>query len=292
MSQSYTTVKTIWGLGLEASRRPGGVYSPKLYSTVNEAMSIPSDASLRTPSDDNNKPELNVLMIGRGGHRNAIGGSSDSLTDTLTPRINAVTLFEAMPFLAIPVSGGTVPAGINIDDFCLEKTETYSGVQYKCYYGMFLNTSATGTDVTIQEITVDPIDRSISKKAYEFDSALQLNPTPLTLSTGSTNNATNVYLEVSTPFKLTFSADLVTAIMAASSIAHGDDLRYSVISEMAICYSVKETVPGTNWGTQSFTTEALWCSPFTFISTYNKLQYQTSGFSYNFALGQSLPYRT
>jgi hypothetical protein len=291
MSQKFTSVKTIWGLYLEASRRPGGVFSPVAYSTINEQLKIPVDASKRTPSGTNPTPEINVLMIGRGGHRNAIGGQTDSLTDELTPRINAAGLREAIAFLTIPTSGGSLPAGINIDDFCLEKTVTYNGIQYTCYYGMFVDTTSGGTDVSIQKITIDPILRSVSREDYEPDSNTQLNPQPLSLTNNATNNATNVYLEVTSPFKITFSADVVSAIMDGIDIRYGDS-RYGVISEMAVCSSVKETVSGTNWGTDTFSTEALWCQPFVFISTSNKLQYQSSGFSYNFALGQSLPYRT
>lgn len=291
MSQKFTTTKTIWGLALEASRRPGGAFTPALYSTVNEAMSIPADSAKRTPSAGNTSPEISVLMIGRGGHRNVIGGTSDSLSDTLTPRINAASLFEPIPFLVIPTSGGSLPAGIDINDFCLEKKQTFGGIQYTCYYGMFVDTTAGGSEVSIQQITVDPVTRAVTRTAYVPDSNTQLNPQPLSLTNGQTNNSTNVYLEVSTPFQLTFSADLVSAIMDGIDIQYGD-ARYGVISEMAICSCVKEPYAGTNWGTQTFSTEALWCQSFTYISTFNKLQYQTSGFAYNFALGQTLPYRT
>lgn len=280
MSQKYTSTKSIWAVEVESSRRPGGTFSPTQYSTLNEYFGIETATTLPTGV----APEAQYIVIGRGGHRNVVGGTSDSLVDVLQHRITNARLFTHLPFVLREV--GNDLSAAERAKYRMRKLETFNGKQYIAYYMMKI-TLPTVTPV-IEKLTVT--NGTVAREAY-VPTAQQLVPKPVSMTNGKVNMSTGVHLSVTTPFTIKLTKADITNIMNAVDIIYGD-ARYAVISEMAICSGIDQNVNSTIGGTSVNYTEVLAGQIYNWIAANINLQYQSEELEYALRVGDTLPYLT
>lgn len=275
---TYNSVKTIWGIALEASRRPGNVFTPIAYSTLNEYFSVEANAELPA----NSQPEVQYFAIGRGGHKNVVGGSGESLSDNLQHRIDNACLFEHLPHIMRPVDDDL--SAVERGRFRMRKMVSYDGISYFAYYLRkieFVQAESVIVQTTISNgnVTVGSYVPSIN----------QLNPQAVSMENGVVNTATGEHLGSATPFVIELTTEDIAEIMSCVSIIYGDD-RYGVISEMGIVSGIDSIVTSTLGGSTVTYTEALAAQVFNFIGTDFSLSAQSSGQTFNYSLGSTLPW--
>ncbi|QAX95993.1 hypothetical protein [Vibrio phage vB_VmeM-Yong XC32] len=276
MSQAYTSVKTIYGAALEASRRPGNSFTPLQHSTLNEHFNIEFGTSY--PADA--QPEVQYLAIGRGGHRNVPGGSGESLTDNLQHQIVNACLFDHLPFLLVPV--GSDISSSERDKYRLRRVENHGGSDYIAYYLKKID-QAVSTPV-IKELTIT--DGNITEDVYT-PTTTQLQPTPVSMTNGIVNTATGKHIAIDTPFPVVLSSDDVSKILDAVNIIYSD-ARYAVISEIGIVSAIDANVTAASDGVNYV--EALAAQIYNHIGTNIPLAQQQQGVTMNFTIGTSMPW--
>lgn len=276
--QAHTSVKTIWGAIVEASRRPGSTFTLLDYSTLNEHFQIEHGTAF--PADK--KPEIKYLVIGRGGHTNVPG--NNGLTDLNEHRIDNACLMEHLPLRAVPASAD-LPADER-DKYRLRKLRTLAGNQWFLYYGMVIKDISTDIDVKIGTKT----DGGITYSDFESKPE-QLNPKPVTITEGVRNRSTDKQISVKSPFPIKLTAADIGYIVEAVNLIHGD-LRYAQISEMGIVSGFDKVVTSNEGGSSVSYTEVIAAQVYNYLGVDIKLPYASSGITMNFRIGTTLNYIT
>lgn len=277
--QAHTSVKTIWGAIVEASRRPGSTFTLLDYSTLNEHFQIEHGTAFPA----NTKPEIKYLVIGRGGHANVPGNSG--LTDLREHRIDNACLMAHLPVRVVPANADLPPD--ERDKYRLRRLETHKGQQWFVYYAFVIKDISTDIDVKIGTKT----DGGISYKDFEAKPE-QLNPQPVTIVEGVRNRSTDKQVSVKSPFPIKLLATDIAYIIEAVNLIHAGDLRYAQISEMGVVSGFDKTVTSNAGGTSISYTEVVAAQIYNFLGVDIKLPYASSGITMNFRIGTVLNYAT
>lgn len=281
MATTYSSVKTIFGLIIDASRRPGTTYTPLAYSTLNEYHSVQSDAVIPEGSTAENK----YFAIGRGGHRNVAGSTGDNLTDILQHRINDAALFEQIPFLMREV-GNDIDATTRAK-YRIRKLVEYDSVQYWAYFLKVVTSTTESTTVT--KLTISDGDTTSTEYV---PAATQLEATAVSMSNGVVNTASGEHIKVSSPFQVTLTTSDLDEIRNCVDIIYGGDQRYGVISECAVVGGVDQEVTVTGPDSTITHTEAVGAAVYNHIGCNVPLIQQTEDLNFNFSIGTTLKYLT
>lgn len=272
------TVKTVWFSQLEAAAKKNAVYQPTNFSTLNEKFSVNSGDTLAIGEI----PDINGLVIGRGGHRNVAGPNGASLSDTLQHRITDACLFEHLPWVMCEV-------GEDLDDaerrkYGLRRLENHDGVDYFVYYLKYIEVD--NADSVIQREKV--VDGELTIREY-VPTSDQLDPTPVSMTNGEVNTSTGEHLTVTSKIVEAITPEDMTRIMDACEIIYSDR-RFAEISEMAIVSSYPKMVTSNAGGVSVNYEEAIAAQCCSFLTSGYRLMDQTEAIDLNFSVGNSLPY--
>lgn len=272
------TVKTVWFSQLEAAAKKNAVYQPTNFSTLNEKFTI----NAGDPLAIGEIPELNGLVIGRGGHRNVTGPNGASLSDTLQHRITDACLFEHLPWAMREV-------GDDFDNterakYGMRRLENHDGTDYFVYYLKFIEVD--NSDSVIQKEKV--VNGTLEITPY-VPTSDQLNPVPVSMTNGEVNTSTGEHLTVTSKIIEAITPEDMTRIMDACEIIYGDR-RFAEISEMGIVSSFPKTVTSNAGGISVTYEEAIAAQCCSFLTAGYRLMDQTEAIDLDFSVGNSLPY--
>ena len=251
---SDNIVRTVYGATLQTSQLFDNPLTLPTHSTLNEKLGIYPELSKTLAS----VPVLNVACIGNKGHKIFVGEDGFSAPDTVSHEPTDAGLFGQLPFvLRAPSDDLTADERLR---YRLRRLESHGGNQYVAYYGRVLDTSGAVVATSLKTV-VDGETKSV-----EFVPTLEnLNPTPNLLESTGTNVTTTQYVAATCKVPFTMDATDIEEFHNVINIIYGD-LRYAMISEIALCTSLDQTVSGDFNGVTASYTEAIGVQVMTHIS--------------------------
>lgn len=271
-----TSVKSIFHVALEAMDVKG-TFTALSDSTLNQHFGINHGEALPTGSF----PELGYLCIGRGGHENVAGAGN--LTNIRQHKINHARLFEHLPFLVRKVSDGDITDPAIRAKYALRKVENYGGEDYYVYYAKRID--LTAGDVELKQITVSG---GVETVTDYVPSAEHLTPTPVSIVNGKPNTSTGTTIRVTLPVTFSLTPAEMAEIVNACEIIYGD-IRYAVISEMALVSGVDKTVTSNVGGASVTYSEVIAAQCCNFLGVNTSLVDLPPTYNVTIDIGLSLP---
>lgn len=273
----YTQTKTAWHAQQELARALKAPHYIEDFSTINEKLGIESG----TPVPLNGVLDLTYLAIGRGGHNNVAGVNGESLVDILQHKVTDGCLFEHLPFIIREISNDLSDS--ERAKYRLRRLETWGGKSYFAYYLRKLD--LTTASPVIKKLVVE---NGNTTESTFTPLASQLNPTPVTIgSNGLPITVTNTHLAINAPITLTLDAADIKEITDACRIIYGD-IRYSNITELAVCTGADRSSTSTSGGITVTYTEAVAVQPASFLGADVNLAYTTDEIQFRYKLGTTL----
>lgn len=277
---AYSSVRTLYMGRLELCRAMNKPYTPLPFSTWNEKLQIQHGASV----PDGAIPEIGLLMIGRGGHRNVVGADGEPLTDILQHKITNAVLMKPLPVASRPID----------DDFSanersryrLRRVETHHGEQRFMYYAIKINFESTDPETSI--LTIDPDTGEVTPTEYVPDPS-QLNATPVSMVNGEANTATNKHISTSIPVTVVLSKSDCARIVDAAVFVY-NDVRYAHITEIAIGFGVDQTVTTADGGINISYKESLITGTANFIGASINLRTTSKEVKLDYRLASTMPF--
>lgn len=271
------TVKTVHHVNLELLRSMGLPMTIDNYSTLNEAFDIPN---INPPTVG--YPEIKYMSIGRGGHRNVTGTGGSSLVDILIHGVTDATLFEALPFVLVPIAEDLTPA--ERAKYRIRKLETHNGNEYFAYYLKVIDADAivpTSRIVTLDDGLV------VQDEAYVPVVSSQ-SPVPVDTSNTIVNTVTGRHIVIQSEIKVDLNANDITRFTDAVAIIYGDT-RYATISEIGIVAAYDKEITNNLGGIDATYTEVQTAQVMNFIGTELPLQHNPASASLTYGLSNSMP---
>lgn len=218
-------VRTVYGAAIQTSLLTGIPLQIKEHSTLDEKFGGALPALLA-----NEKPVLNVLVIGDGGHHVKTAADGNIVPKILQHRARDAALFRHRPFAMelVSASSGVKPG------YCLAQkwTAPGGGDTYWAYWGKIL----TPENLVVQMDVVTVLN-GVTTTAPFVPSNGDLNPVPPTVPPAGANTTDGTYVTTTAKIHLNFTPDEVAAYLNVSKILYGDD-DFAIISEMGLCTGI------------------------------------------------------
>lgn len=237
--------RTVYGAQVQTAKSLGLKHPISQYTTVNEAINdvvlcpnIPSVTTrgMEYPAaynyeTDTNELKMQMVCIGNGGHQQTIKGTNSIPTNVAKERYATDAVLKNMiPFVVVPVDADLTAE--QRKRYRLRRTHLINSVLYAAYYGRMIDTTVVAPESVIAT-TVNKVT-----KYSEFEPSIN-NMRPSDVPT--TAALTGVYVSVSAPYSLAFSAEDTENLLNACAILYGDsDL--AMISEIAVCSCVDKPI--------------------------------------------------
>lgn len=204
------------------------VLCPNLPSVLTRGMEYPATYNYET---DTSELKMQMVCIGNKGHEMTVKGTNSIPTNVAKERYATDAVLKNMiPFVVVPVDSDL--SAEKRKRYRLRRTHLINGVLYVAYYGRMIDTTVVAPEsviaTTVGEVT----------KYSEFEPSVN-NMRPSDVPT--TAALTGVYVSVSAPYSLAFSAEDTQNLLDACAILYGDsDL--AMISEIAVCSCVDKPI--------------------------------------------------
>lgn len=270
-------VKTIYHTWLELIRATGKEFTLLDHSTVNQQLSIQNNAALPAGKI----PKQEFFMIGRGGHRAAVGAGGTALMDILQHKINSAILFEPIPVIAREV--GNDLSASERDRYRLRTLEILQGTPHFVYYAFKVDLTS-GTPEINELTTVDGNTTSVPYVAT--DAQQQVDPVPMV--NGRPIASTGKHLSVSIPVEIVLNQQDITEIVNACELKYGD-ARMATITEAGFCSAIDQVVTSNEGGVSVNYTEGLAFQICNHIGANINLQYTSDEVRFKYRLGDTQP---
>lgn len=250
----------------------------KPFSTLNDKLNINQDILI----GDSDKPSLDYVCIGNGGHISAAGPDGISFLKNVFHKPTDASLFNHLPFvLRLPQDDLSTPERLK---YRLRRLETHDGIVYVAYYLKLLDKSAT-----VPQLELRTVSDGVTTSTTFVPSIANLNPTPQPLNTSSgviTTNGSYVAVTSKVPFILTPN-DILEYLNVCNIIYGTDDL--SMITEIGLCTGVDKTVVGNFNGLSIGYTDAIGVQIANFIATTFFAKANNDGINWLFDIGSVEP---
>lgn len=273
-------VKTIFHTYLELIRATGKTFTLLDHSTVNQQLSIQHNAAIPAGS----LPKQEYFMIGRGGHRAAVGAGGTALTDILQHKINSAILFEPIPLIMREI--GNDLNATQRARYRLRRLEVHNGISYFAYYGLKVDLSAGDPEV---KLLTTKAGVTTSADYVPTDAQQQVNP--VTMVNGQPVQSTGEHISVSIPIEIVLDESAITEIVNACEIKYGD-VRMATITEAGFCSAIDTTVTSNDGGVNATFTEAIAMQICNHIGANVNLQYTSNEVRFKYRLGDTQPLLT
>lgn len=274
---AQNTKKTINFTLLEILRSMAIPFNVMSFSTLNEKYQL---GNITPPNTG--YPTLKYLAIGRGGHRNVIGGNSSGLVDILEHSVTDSTLFEQIPFVLVPITDDI--SNLERAKYRIRKLETHNGVQYFAYYLKVIPENSITPEIRVIELSNGV---KVSDVPY-VASASSLAPTPVDLSNTVVNTVEGRHIVVQSKINIQLDPADIVAINDAVTTIYGD-VRYSTISELGIVsaydVNISSTLGGVNVSYDEVRSAQIMC----FIGTQIPLQHYPELVDVTYGLSNTSP---
>lgn len=237
--------RTLYGAQVQTAKSLGLKHSIPEYTTINEAINdsvlcpnLPSVltrgmeyATAYNYEVDTTDLKMQMVCIGNGGHEMTTKGTKSIPTNVAKERYATDAVLRNMiPFVVVPVD--TDLTAVQRKRYRLRRTHLISNVLYAAYYGLIIDSTVIASESVIAT-TVNGVTNYA-----EFEPSIN-NMRPSDVPT--TAALTGVYVSVSAPYSLTFSAEDTQNLLDACNILYGDaDL--AMISELAVCSCVDKPI--------------------------------------------------
>ena len=237
--------RTVYGAQVQTAKSLGLKHPIKEYTTVNEAINdvvlcpnLPSVltrgmeyAAAYNYETDTTDLKMQMVCIGNGGHEMTIKGTNSIPTNVAKERYATDAVLKNMiPFVVVPVD-----SDLSVEKrkrYRLRRTHLINNILYAAYYGRIIDTTVIAPESVIAT-TVNGITNY-----SEFEPSIS-NMRPSDVP--KTAALTGVYVSVSAPYSLAFSAEDTQNLLNACTILYGDsDL--AMISEIAVCSCVDKPI--------------------------------------------------
>ena len=225
---SYTTV-SITAAKLEMAQKLPVTFNPDMLTTLNAKYNVLPTVSPTVI------PKIRYFGIGTMGKYNAddMNGSS-----AYKPKMAEMDLYNPIPFRVVPVDED-LSAQERVK-YRMRTRKTIKGSEYFCYW-LKLIEFPTG----IELVRINP--KTHEEEPYELDPT-NLNPTPSKPSASGTTEGTVQEIKAQVKGLVTITgAEVVEAV----KVFYGD-LRYAVVSELALYSGEDKDVTGTTEAGTSF----------------------------------------
>lgn len=274
---AQNTKKTINFTLLEILRSMAIPFNVMSFSTLNEKYQL---GNITPPSTG--YPTLKYLAIGRGGHRNVIGGNSSGLVDILEHSVTDAALFEQIPFVLVPITDDI--SNLERAKYRIRKLETHNGIQYFAYYLKVIPENSITPEIRVIELSNGV---KISDVPY-IASASSLAPTPVDLSNTVVNTVEGRHIVVQSKINIQLDAADIIAINDAITTIYGD-VRYATISELGIVSAYDININSTLGGVSVSYDEVRSAQIMCFIGTQIPLQHYPELVDVTYGLSNTSP---
>lgn len=272
-----TIVRSIYGSHLMTCKLLNRPFTVLDNSTLNKKFNVYPD---EVPSTGE-YADLKYIAIGNKGVDYEIGANNYILTKPTPHLPRHASLYNFIPFIVRPLTNDL--SASERSNYRMRVINNIGGVDYAFYYLMVLPLNTVIPSVELRNVN----DGVISSNTFTPDQS-DLSPTPPVISNVDLNNPNGDYL-VSTA-KVNFSLDqlAVTEIMDACNLLYGD-VRYAIISEIALCTGIDRTLTGTFGSATLPYTESVATQIAAFIHQYHALTSNTTGVNIEFDIGAVEP---
>ncbi len=237
--------RTVYGAQVQTAKSLGLKHPIKEYTTVNEAINdsvlcpnLPATptrgmeyAEAYNYETDTAALKMQMVCIGNGGHQMTVKGTNSVPTNVAKERYATDAVLKNMiPFVVVPVESDLTAE--KRKRYRLRRTHLINNVLYAAYYGRIIDTTVIAPESVIAT-TVNGITTY-----SEFEPSIS-NQRPSDVPT--VGSLTGIYISVSAPYSLAFSAEDTQNLLDACTILYGDsDL--AMISEIAVCSCVDKPI--------------------------------------------------
>lgn len=269
-----TITRSVYGARLQSLQYFGLPYTHVNHTTLNEKFDIFADQR----PEPGEMPRNRYYVLGKRGHRLAVGADGYSMTDELQHQPSDASLFDHMPFLLRRASEDLSP--VDRAKYCLRKPLTHDGTNYIAYYGRRLDLSNIDTQMLNNVVT-----SGVTVTTPFAPSGANLNPTPPTVPTTGTIVTSGDYLSVSTMIDISMTQADIEEYINVAAILYGDE-RYAIISEIGLVAGVDKVLTaagGLNY------LEVVDAQITTFITDYHAVRYSTNGLTLTLDVGAVEP---
>lgn len=267
-------VRTAYGSALQTSLFSGIPYVMQANTTLNEKFGILAGVA---PAEGIT-PVAKYYCIGNAGHQLASGTGGIPLIESVQHTAEDAALYNHLPFI-LRATNNDISSSVQAS-YALRKQIVVNGLNYFAYYLKRIDTSAAVTNVTLQTNN----GGTITSTNFVPTSA-NLSPTPPVVNSVGTNLLLAQYLNCSATLPISLTQQECTELLNAALILYGD-VRYAIISEMAICSGVDRII---TLGNGSSFNEAIAVQVASFISSMHVIQFTSTGINGTFNLGTSDP---
>ncbi len=247
------------------------------FTTLNQALGIQANYSYPT----NTNPFLNYFVIGNGGNTFTTGTNGLEQPTPIQHQATDSNLYSMVPFVLRTMSNDLT--AIEMANYRLRNIITVGSTQYVAYYAKLIN--FTNTIIQMNNV----VDNNGQLTTSPFTpSSVNLNPTPVSLTSLSANTVTGNYVSVSALCQLIFSANDVAEFLNVCSILYNNQYA-SIISEIGVCTGFDIATTGTSNGSTVSYTEAVGVTINAFVNTFYAMYYSQNGLNVTFDVGANEP---
>lgn len=173
-------------------------------------------------------PRIRYFGIGIGGRYIV---TDDALTSAYKPYNKEMDLYRGIPFRVVPISEDLTAA--ERAQYRLRVRQTFHGIEYYCYYLKLVEFNEE-----LKLISVDP--NTQEENLYTLDNT-NLNPVGIKPNTSGATIANAEDIRAIVKARIVITGEEVTE---AINVIYGGDLRYAVISELALYSGEDRTLTG------------------------------------------------
>lgn len=262
-------VPTVYGSQIYNSAVLDLLYYYQQYSTINEALSINSNAIQFGTQAYN--PILKYIAIGNGGHKIVSGNNGIGEPEPIQHLATDANLFNILPFVIVPQNNDL--SSIQQANYALKTSRVINNISYFLYYLKIVQESDLVLSTTINSVTngqtvTQPFVPSLSN----------IYPTPSTLNPNQNYQAVPTTIKNAINLNFNLSSTDIQYFQQVCQIVP-EAYNIDIISEIALCTGVFDDTLGDVIGVQ----------PAVFINTFFPIAFNLNQLSYQFSLGNTLP---
>lgn len=272
---------TLYALRAMVKYLLGQTIDPPQHTTINERLDIQGTAK----PTDTEKLQLGVLIAGNKGHVMVPGVEGIGLTSVKDHLATHSSLFAIMPMCMREVDNDLTLA--ERQRYCLRGEREKDGIRYYTYSGIWIEGNLADVPVEMIKTTKEPDQPSV--EVTYVPTTEDLYPEEIVLPSTGAITTTDVSVGIRALLPVSLNEWFIENYIEAAKILYNGDERYAILSEFALCTSVKRliSVPSTA-GNVNFN-ESIGTQVYAFSADYKAVYYNTQKLDLVFDVGCQIP---
>lgn len=234
------------------------------HSTLNEKFGIQQDVTI----SESDKPSVNYVTIGNGGHRVVIGVNDIPKIEAVQHKAKSAALYNHLPFILRLPNDDLSPT--DRAKYRLRRTEVHGGTTYVAYYLKVIDKTDTQSVLELRSV-IDGVTTSVPFTHTLAD----LSPVPPEIPSEGVVVTTGDYIAATAKVPFFMSETDITEFLNVANIIYGDE-GYAIISEFALCSGIDKVVTGDFGGVSTGYTEAIAVQIVSFVSSFFPAKFNNS----------------